>query len=223
LTVQLTRICQVRVTPDQLAAAWSRPERPCSTDKIILIGNASTDDAPQLLEELGYLGNALIKYVRLPQNLGGARGFYAGIKRDHQSGYDRLWVMDDDAEPEPSAAGFLCRSEAIDSPETVGAACKKIGKSARIQAHHRARVGESQDLIPVHEYAEEQVRIDHSSFVGLAIRSSVITTAGLLRQDVLIWCDDIEYRLRMGQQGEIWRISGSIIRHKDDSVPRERR
>src|SRR4028119_143552 len=67
-----------------------------SLDKIILIDNACTDGTPEILREKGYLDNAYIDYMRLPENIGGAGGFHEGIKRGYEVGYDWLWLMDDD-------------------------------------------------------------------------------------------------------------------------------
>jgi len=37
-----------------------------------------------------------ICYIRMEENTGGAGGFHEGVKRCHQTGYDWLWLMDDD-------------------------------------------------------------------------------------------------------------------------------
>ena len=59
-------------------------------DSIILIDNASTDGTPEFLKEKGFLDNPKIDYVRLSENSGGAGGFYEGMKRGYEKGFD--WV-----------------------------------------------------------------------------------------------------------------------------------
>jgi rhamnopyranosyl-N-acetylglucosaminyl-diphospho-decaprenol beta-1,3/1,4-galactofuranosyltransferase len=87
---------------------------------IYLIDNASTDGTPELLLEKGYISELppenlkepwekefiiqnltngeeiKLHYVRMHENTGGAGGFYEGVKRGYERGYDWLWLMDDD-------------------------------------------------------------------------------------------------------------------------------
>jgi rhamnopyranosyl-N-acetylglucosaminyl-diphospho-decaprenol beta-1,3/1,4-galactofuranosyltransferase len=96
-------------------------------DAIYIIDNASTDGTPKVLKENGYIlelppfnlsepyeiehkisnlvnGNHInIFYVRMHENTGSAGGFYEGVKRGYERGYDWLWLMDDDAEPKEDA------------------------------------------------------------------------------------------------------------------------
>lgn len=69
-------------------------------DKIFIIDNHSTDGTEMLLHDLGYLQNPIIKYIRLPENTGGAGGFHEGIKAAYEEGCDWIWGMDDDAIPD---------------------------------------------------------------------------------------------------------------------------
>ena len=65
---------------------------------ILVVDNASTDETFDLLRK--YEKNKYVKYIRLPQNLGGAGGFYYGMKTAFESGkYDCVWLMDDDGRP----------------------------------------------------------------------------------------------------------------------------
>ncbi|BAZ98393.1 MULTISPECIES: glycosyltransferase [Methanothermobacter] len=104
-------------------------------DAIYIIDNASTDGTPHLLMEGGYIdnpdgsvknlpdhhgGSLKIVYVRLNENTGGAGGFYEGVKRAFHDGYDWIWLMDDDVEPEEYTLEKLLRaSERI--PEDISA------------------------------------------------------------------------------------------------------
>jgi len=91
---------------------------------IYIIDNASTDGTPEVLKDNGYIselpvsnlsepyeiehhinnlvnGNPIkIFYVRMHRNTGSAGGFYEGVKRGYEGGYDWLWLMDDDGLPE---------------------------------------------------------------------------------------------------------------------------
>ncbi len=68
-------------------------------DSIIIIDNASTDGTFEYLNENNLLENGLINYIKLSENIGGAGGFYEGVKLAAKLEYNWLWLMDDDGEP----------------------------------------------------------------------------------------------------------------------------
>ena len=66
---------------------------------IYIIDNASTDGTKDFLIRNNILSNKIIdiQYYRMPENEGGAGGFYYGLKTAHESNkYDAYVVMDDD-------------------------------------------------------------------------------------------------------------------------------
>ena len=69
--------------------------------RIYVIDNASTDGT---YEE--FCKKEDIAYYRLAENEGGSGGFYCGIKKAYEDGYDYIWGMDDDAFPSYDA---LCK------------------------------------------------------------------------------------------------------------------
>jgi GT2 family glycosyltransferase len=124
-------VCAVVVTYNrknlllECLEAIRRQTRP--VDAIYIIDNASTDGTPEVLKENGYIlelppfnlsepyeiehkisnlvdGNPInVFYVRMHENTGSAGGFYEGMKRAYEKGYDWFWLMDDDVEPKPNA------------------------------------------------------------------------------------------------------------------------
>jgi len=130
----------VRTIPGLLAQ--SRP-----LDKIIIIDNASSDDTPDRLRAAGFLANAKIEYIRLADNTGGAGGFYEGVKRGYEAGFDWLWLMDDDVLP---------HSDCLERLLT----CEPGGHEPRILCPNRYESTENECL------ENEPVRLDYSSFFG---------------------------------------------------------
>lgn len=73
---------------------------------VIIVDNASVDGTIELVKDSGYYNivhNGInYQYLLLPNNQGGAGGFYNGIKTAFESkqDFDAVWVMDDDGEPD---------------------------------------------------------------------------------------------------------------------------
>jgi len=70
-------------------------------DKIIVIDNSSDDGTWEYLQSQEY-----VEAIR-QRNCGGAGGFFAGIKHAYLAGYDLIWCMDDDNEPEQNSLKHL--------------------------------------------------------------------------------------------------------------------
>lgn len=75
---------------------------------VLIVDNASSDGTQSLVEACGYY-NSLVegiqfKYILLPNNQGGAGGFYNGMKAAYDSAekFEGVWVMDDDGMPDSS-------------------------------------------------------------------------------------------------------------------------
>lgn len=188
-------------------------------EQIYLIDNASTDGTPEVLAEAGYISHPKIEYVRLPENTGGAGGFYEGMKLAHQGAFDWVWVMDDDAEPMPDALSVLLSSK---SPKELdkysGLSGVKIGLDGLPQYVHRGRFDSGVGPVPLSEIeATTEQTISYASFVGLLINAKAIGQAGYPLQEFFIWFDDVEYCQRLKYFGPILYNPQSVILHKDNA------
>jgi GT2 family glycosyltransferase len=190
-------------------------------DKIYLIDNASSDGTQALLEEHNLLNHPLIDYRLMTENLGGAGGFYEGIKAAHEDGYDWIWVMDDDAEACIDAAEKL---EPYFNKPGVIAVCpilKDADNNIEIKNHRGWFIPFSQKgglVKPVLQNDLKKVDaliINQCSFVGLCFASKAINAIGLPKKDFFIHYDDTEFCNRLSRIGQIWLITKSCIRHKE--------
>src|SRR5574344_1347094 len=65
-------------------------------EKIIIVNNASTDNTFEYLEDLNKK-NKNILIINSEKNLGGAGGFYLGLKNAIKEDIDYILIIDDDA------------------------------------------------------------------------------------------------------------------------------
>ena len=68
-------------------------------DRYYIIDNHGNDGTEETLKKEGFLDNPLVEYIYLPENIGGAGGFYTGLKIAFEARYDLICLMDDDGRP----------------------------------------------------------------------------------------------------------------------------
>jgi rhamnopyranosyl-N-acetylglucosaminyl-diphospho-decaprenol beta-1,3/1,4-galactofuranosyltransferase len=196
--------------------ALLRQTRP--VDKIVLIDNASSDGTTEVLASAGYLANPKIDYIRLESNSGGAGGFHEGMKRAYDSGFDWIWIMDDDAEPYDDALEKM--QPGFERPNIGGIANLTIGLDGLPQLEHRGWLALHGTTSRAHRAIDAGnltriMEISFASFVGLAVHRSAIRRIGLPKREMFIKADDLEYCVRLATLGPLILVPESRIRHKD--------
>lgn len=169
-------------------------------DLIYVVDNASTDDTRELVTARASTMPS-IRYLRLPENVGGAGGFHAGMKAAYAAGANYLWISDDDAYPEPDALQKLL--DAITDFEIQNRwrpsfACSRVewldGSMCEMNTPH-----------PVWDWTrfvhpdKAWALVDSCSFVSALIPRWAVTRHGLPIADYFIWFDDAEYTRRLAK------------------------
>lgn len=179
-------------------------------EKIIIVNNASTDGTTEYLDSLD---DDQIKVMTLEKNLGGAGGFYHGIKFGYEIGCDYLWIMDDDTICTEKALEELLK--AVDLIETNPK--RKIGfLSSDVRftdgqpclMNIPAAAGIYNEFI-----AEGIVQVTHTSFVAMLIPSTVVSDVGLPIKEYFIWGDDGEYSTRILRKYLGYLVGKSVVYH----------
>lgn len=169
-------------------------------NKIFVVDNASSDGTPNILKTRGYLDKAVIRYIRMPENTGGAGGFYSGTKEAYESGYDWIWLMDDDGLPHRD-----CLRELLDdsknqaqfrSPLVINIEDpKRLSFGYTVAGKRYDSVG---DLI----CASDGTIINGAQpFNGTLIANSLVKVVGYPKKEMFIWGDEVEYLKRAEQYG----------------------
>lgn len=181
-----------------------------SVDKIILIDNASTDGTPEMLKERGYLDNSVIDYVRLPENTGGAGGFHEGVKLGYESGYDWLWLMDDDAIANKDALQNLLKNP-LDENNIYGSTAAKDGVLSWPMTSYPKN---TRQIIHLQNNLPKTIGVYVIPFIGLLINKSLVGEIGLPEKGYFLAFDDVEYCLRARKIGaKIILVRDSLIEH----------
>lgn len=169
-------------------------------DCIYIIDNASTDGTFDDIKNL-LASESSMKYIRMQNNLGGAGGFYEGMRQAYEDGMDYIWGMDDDAFPKEDALQQIFDVK-TDFPEKYcfWSNCNKDGE-------FDGRIKEVEDWM----------------FVGYFVPREVIQRIGYPRKDFFIYYDDREYADRIIRAGyKILKVRDSVIQH-EDTVTKEYR
>ena len=208
---------------------------------IYIIDNASTDGTPDLLKEKGYIKELppvnltepwekefeiknlvdcnpiKIHYVRMHENTGGAGGFYEGVKRAYEKGYDWLWLMDDDTLPQEEAMSKLLEKIYELKNVNLGFVTSKVlWIDGTPHIMNIPSIKPLVNNIPFNFYENKNVLVvESASFVSLLLNRKVVKKIGLPIKEFFLWADDVEYTLRITKHGFLgFYVKDSIVIHK---------
>lgn len=180
-----------------------------NSSQIIVINNGSTDNTLNWLEEQ----EEIITITQ--ENLGGAGGFFTGMKYAAENGYRYCWIMDDDV---------ICKSNALEElyntyhlKENIGFVCSKVvgidGSPMNTpEVDTRPSKNGYPDWMKMIDYG--LIKVKNATFVSVFLSTQMIFDVGLPLKEFFIWGDDTEYTQRLSSKYECYVSVKSIVVHK---------
>jgi len=159
---------------------------------IIVVNNGSTDGTEEWL-------NTQTDLMTINQdNVGGAGGFYSGMKRAYDCGYEWIWMMDDDGLPDEKELEELVKGAEERELSFVNALV------CNIDNHQSLSFGLCHNGELVFS-TEEATKIDTinaiNPFNGTLIKRGVVERIGFIKKEMFIWGDEAEYTFRAQNAG----------------------
>ena len=215
----MTKIAAVIVTynrKDKLLRCLEavRGQKGAVQPDIIVVDNNSSDGTEALVrnyikEEPSGAGKGRIIYRNLRHNSGGAGGFCYGIRKAAESGYDGIWLMDDDCVPAEDALEQFLRFDR-ENPDYGFLSGKVLWKDGSLCEMNIQRETVLRDIRSI---GSEPARVEMASFVSLFIPAKVVKEVGLPVRQFFIWTDDWEYTRRISRRYPCWVVPSSEVVH----------
>lgn len=185
-------------------------------DAVYIVDNCSNDGTEELLASKGFLENKRIVYVKLKENTGGAGGFYSGLKRAYDDGFDYIILMDDDGRPannmtfealENMANKLYNQNRKIMINSVV--VCDESQSSLSFE------MGDMKSINNVKENSVEGALYDYiNPFNGTLVSKELVEEIGYPNKDFFIRGDEVDYQNRARKFGAtIATVVDSIYFH----------
>ena len=224
----MVNICVLIVTYnrlDKLKICLDKYERQTRVpNTILVVDNDSSSETKDFLSKWISINTTIKKVVlTLDKNYGGSGGFYYGISKALEIGFDWIWIADDDAYPDEDSLDKLENTICSTNQQAI---CGCVYTSRGIDTFHRRSLQIKHNKIreiniPSEEYEKDGFKVNMFSFVGCALSRAVIEACGLPIKDYFIWFDDTEYSLRVNEKYDIICVPSIRIFHdvsSDNSV-----
>jgi len=154
---------------------------------IVVINNDSTDGTQEWL-----LSKTKIKTIN-QENLGGAGGFYTGMKYAYDNNYDWIWMMDDDGVTDKDQLKELVEKSVANNLIFTNALVCNIEEPEKLSfgLFYKQTI---QNVADAKKY--KLIPNSVNPFNGTFINRKVIDQIGFIKKEMYIWGDEWEYTLR---------------------------
>lgn len=191
-----------------------------SNYKITVIDNASTDGSFLYINNLWDLKRNNIEWISLEDNIGGAGGFYEGIKYALDQGAEYIWMMDDDGYPAEDCLEKLYKTlhqEKLDAISPLQININDHNQLAFPVWVNKKQIRGHVDQIPKDTFLEKEANL----FNGLLMHRSVALKVGLPRKEFFIRGDEVEYTKRFLKNNiKFGTLSSAKFYHPSDDTER---
>ncbi len=154
---------------------------------VVVINNGSTDGTNEFLDKQKDI------IVINQSNLGGAGGFYAGMKYGYDNGYDWILLMDDDGLPAPTQIEELLKY----SEESW-----YLNALVLFKDDHTRFAFPPDDPKLTLSIVKTKETVDFvRPFNGTMFSRKLIDKIGLIKKEMFIWGDEKEYTARAEKNG----------------------
>ena len=188
-------------------AAQTRP-----VDRLIVIDNASSDGTAERVRA-EHPGAEL---VTLPENVGGAGGFAAGVQAAAEAGTDWIWLLDDDTIARPDTLERLLdapwREAGLPQPSLLGSRVDWTDGTPHPMNRGILRRRDPRAYLAAAGAGLLPVRA--ATFVSLLVDARAVAAHGLPRADFFLQADDIEYTARILRHGHGYLVPDSVVEHR---------
>lgn len=177
---------------------------------IIVIDNGSKDGTKELFSKEFSLEN--IKYFNMGENLGCAAGTSRGIKEAVLSGYNYIWVMDDDVFAHEDALYELFKAAKelngnwgiLSSAAywTDGSICESNRQKKTLFRFMKEE-----------DYNKRFVKVCMVSLASMFIQAKAVKEVGLPLSEYFIYTEDYEFCSRVGKKYPIYVVPESKVTH----------
>lgn len=193
----------------------ARQTRP--VDGVVLVDNASTDGVAAAARDR----RPTIEVLRFEDNSGSAGGFGRGARWAYEEGYDWIWLLDNDSEPEPGAleALFDAHARFPDDQAPKLLASKVVWTDGSILPLN-VPIFKRKDMVLFYRAAEHAtISLRAAPYAGVLLHRDLLARHGVPLESYFLWNDDIEWTGRILRDEFGVLVPNSVICHKTPGNP----